>query len=140
MKGVLFREVSFALVSPLLGLVPAVLVSCTAIFFSNLQEYSVLVAGPSASFFPAARTLKRTSQKYLVSFTSSTAECILLCRFEVLLRGLYPDPVDYITCIAAMDLIWSRYRTAPGHTLAIFLEIVVVVVCVCMCVNVIPPM
>jgi hypothetical protein len=36
-------------------------------------------------------------------------------EFEVLLRILYPDPVDYITSIGAMDLLWSRYGTAPGH-------------------------
>ena len=36
-------------------------------------------------------------------------------RFEVLMRILYPDPVDYITSIGAMDLLWSRYGTTPGH-------------------------
>jgi hypothetical protein len=33
-------------------------------------------------------------------------------EFEVLMRILYPDPVDYITSIGAMDLLWSRLEPA----------------------------
>ena len=34
-----------------------------------------------------------------------------VCRFEDIVRALYPDPVDYITGIGFMGLLWSRYCT-----------------------------
>lgn len=36
-------------------------------------------------------------------------------RFEDVLRLLYPDPVDYASGIALVEMLWSRYPIAWGN-------------------------
>lgn len=56
-------------------------------------------------YYPGAKTLLRTS-------FSCVCVCVclvpLLTRFEVSMRILYPDPVDFITLMGMANMIWSR--------------------------------